>query len=93
MEDRQMYNWNAMESEAAYRRLEWDRAVAADARAGLARPKRPGTKPASRSHLSLWDFNVKQLVASGVSWLASITTCRTMTSPCPTVQSRPNGAS
>ena len=33
-----MHNWYAIESEAAFRRDEWQRAVAADARAAQARP-------------------------------------------------------
>jgi hypothetical protein len=37
-----MQNWHAMETEAAYRRHEWERAIAASARAEEALPKRRG---------------------------------------------------
>lgn len=36
-----MHNWYAIENEAAFRRQEWEREVAADARAAAARAARP----------------------------------------------------
>jgi hypothetical protein len=65
-----MHNWHAIESEADYRRLEWQRAVAADARAAVAQM---ACKERRRSWSSL---KLKQLVVPAVSLLTSFTSRR-----------------
>jgi hypothetical protein len=72
-----MQNWYAVESEAKHRVLEWDRAIAADARSAMAIP---GGRTTPRwmplSHLSLWSLKLKRLLVDGVSWITSITSCK-----------------
>jgi hypothetical protein len=63
----EMHNWYAIESEAEFRRQEWERAVAKESRAALAQPKfsRPrwlalprvawfGTRPVTMPKVSLF---------------------------------------
>jgi hypothetical protein len=71
-----MQNWYALESEAEHRRLEWNRAVAADARAILAFTERTTPTRVPLPHKSLKSFNLRRLVAQGMSLITSITSCK-----------------
>jgi hypothetical protein len=84
-----MHNWNAIENELAHRRLERDRAIEAEARAALAVPTRPSPRPVPLLDVASWSLKLKQLVASAVLWISSVSSCQSPTSPYATVQSRP----
>src|SRR3954463_16441189 len=92
-----MHNWNAVENELAYRRLERDRGIKAEARAALAVPTRSRPRPVPLPDFTLWSLKLKHLVASGVSWVTSVSSCQSTNSPYAPVKPRPasrtNGAS
>jgi hypothetical protein len=67
-----MHNWYAMESEAEFRRLEWERAVAADTRAALAGPARVTPRWLHLPMLSLSGLNLRRLAGPGLSFTAPL---------------------
>src|SRR3954467_10975027 len=84
-----MHNWNAIENEPHIGRLEGDRAIEAEARAALAVPTRSRPRPVPLPDFTLWSLKLKHLVASGVSWVTSVSSCQSASSPYEPVQPRP----
>jgi hypothetical protein len=62
-----MHNWHAIENEAEFRRQEWERTAAADARAALACPERPKLRWLRLPKLSLPGLSLQRLAAPGLS--------------------------
>ena len=94
----QMYNWHAMETEAEHRRMEWHRAVTADAlaRAALPLPKRSNLRQALLPRPSSWSLKLKRLVVQGASFVAAIISGKNTSIAYPTIEpcraSRTTGA-
>ena len=73
-----MNNWYTVETEAEFRRREWQRAVEADARAAQARPANGRMRWPRLGHLKL--ANLKSLAVARPSFSARLEPdCRTVT--------------
>jgi hypothetical protein len=72
-----MSNWYAIETEAKFRRREWERAVEADARAAQARPAHRQTRWPWIGHLTL--ASLKSLAVPRLSFTSRLEPdCRTV---------------
>ena len=70
-----MYNWFQIETESQHRRLEWDRAVAADARAASADAERATPRPLPPLHHSLFRMKLSGWLCR-VKLVTSVASCR-----------------
>jgi hypothetical protein len=77
-----MYNWFQIESESQHRRLEWERAVAAESQTAQVHTE----QRVPLSHTSLSGLSLKWLAAQGMSLIGSIASRTSTTKLNSTVQ-------